>query len=129
MLFFESRVASVIWNADLEAVELRWKMFAKGEEFKEALNQGLELVRQKKAAHWLGDTSDMSAIPLEDQEWVNTNWFPRAISSGIKRMAVIVPKSAIAKMSVQNIVSRFNTLEVHNFGEKSEAAQWLKSQE
>lgn len=127
MVFFESRVVNVLWNTELNAVELQWKAFAKGDEFKEALNKGLELVQQKGAKKWLGDTSNMSAISVDDQNWSNTDWFPRAISSGINRMAVVIPKSAIAKMSVQNIVSKFDNLEVHNFGDKSEAIVWLKN--
>lgn len=127
MIFFESRVAFVLWNVELQAVEVQWKAFAKGDEFKEALNKGLELIRQKGASKWLGDTSNMSAISADDQHWSNTDWFPRAISGGIKRMAVVIPKSAIAKMSVQNIVSKFDNLEVHNFGDKSEAVHWLKN--
>jgi len=127
MVVFESRVATVSWRAELHAVELSWKTFASGAEFREALNKGLELVNEKKAAKWLGDTSSMSAIPTDDQQWANNDWFPRALSSGIKKMAVVVPKSVIAKMSVQNIVSKFDTLEVQNFGDKLQAEQWLAS--
>ena len=127
MVHFESNVVLVQWRADLGAVQLAWKGFAKGEEFKQGLNKGLELVKLKRAKKWLGDTSKMSAIPKEDQEWVNTQWFPALMATGLTSMAVILPASAIAKMSVSSIVSKFGGLEVQNFGTVSEGESWLKS--
>jgi hypothetical protein len=126
MIFFESRVASVEWRADISAVELRWKTFAKGDEFKEALNKGLELAQMKGAKKWLGDTSQMSAIAPEDQQWSNTDWFPRALAAGLQKMAVVMPKSALAKMSVQSIINKFDTMELRNFVDKADAVEWLK---
>jgi hypothetical protein len=127
MIYFESSVVIVEWREDLKSVSLSWKGFAQAEDFRTALNKGLELIKLKRSRKWLGNTQKMSAIPLDDQNWVNVEWFPKLIAAGVTSMAVVLPASAIAKMSVNAIISKVGGLEIQNFGAISDAENWLRN--
>ena len=37
------------------------------------------------------------------QKWVETDWFPRVIQNGVTNFALIIPSSALAKMSINRL--------------------------
>ena len=106
-----------------------WKKFAKGEDFRQGLNEGLELLEQHGTSKWLADLRDLGTVTKEDQEWSNEQWYPRAINGGIRYMAIIMPKSVISSMSVTNILTRVKDINVETqyFDDIDSAKEWLWS--
>jgi len=66
----------------------------------------LELVKKQRAKNWLADMRKMGVVSPENQKWSNADWFPRAIAAGIKKMALVVPSSTLAQMSVDSIMGQ-----------------------
>jgi hypothetical protein len=127
---YETGFLTVSWNDELAAVEMDWHDFAKGEQFRGGLDEGLALVREQGAENWLADLRDLGTVDQADQEWSNEEWFPRAIDAGLKNMAIVKPESAIAEMSVDAIMQEVEGtgLVTHYFDNRADAEAWLREQ-
>ncbi|MDZ7741648.1 MAG: STAS/SEC14 domain-containing protein [Bacteroidota bacterium] len=127
MKYFDKDFLEIYWNEDIHCVVMVWKKFIRGEDFREGLNTGLELLIEKNASRWLADLRNLKILSNEDQEWSNNEWFPRATKAGIKKMALVKPRSALAKMGVKNIMTRVNKIQVETayFDNAGEALKWL----
>ncbi|MEM9329568.1 MAG: hypothetical protein AAGA85_28170, partial [Bacteroidota bacterium] len=66
----------------------------------------------------------------QNQEWINTHGFLRFLGTGVKWMAVVQPKSVIAAMSVNSIVSKVEgtDLTTSNVKTVEEALAWIKGE-
>lgn len=107
---------------------MMWKDFVHGDPFRLGLNKGLELIEEKNASLWLADLRKMQVLSLEDQDWSTNDWFPRAIKGGIRKMAIVLPESALAKMGLKNIMNKVGGIEIETsyFSSIDEAEKWLK---
>ncbi len=121
---------TVHWDATLNSVIMEWKKFVSDEQLKEGLNEGLNLIILKKAKNWIADLRKFGAISPEGKNWSNNDWFPRAIKGGIRNMAIVIPESVIAKMSVDEIMQKADNigLSTHHFSDIEEAKKWIRSQ-
>lgn len=119
---------TVQYDQNLDAVVLKWHDFAQGEPFRDGLGAGLDLVGEKNTENWLADLRAMGTISEDDQEWSNDNWFPRAMKTGLSRMAIVQPESVVADMSVESIMQEVGdgALKTHYFDDGSEATEWLR---
>jgi hypothetical protein len=124
---YDTEHCTVTYDAGKRTVILAWKKFAKGDDFKNALEAGLELVKKKGAKRWVGDCQNLGPIAPADQKWVNEDWFPRLLGTGMQRMAVIIPKSALSKMAVDQIMTKVEGTDFVscNFGDFDEGASWV----
>ncbi len=127
MKHFDEDFLEIHWDEHVKCVTMVWKKFAKGDNFRKGLNAGLDLIKQKQASKWLADMTNMQVLALDDQEWANVDWFPRGIAGGIRKMALITPKSALAKMGVKNIMNKVGDVELETayFDNFDEAKAWL----
>lgn len=123
---YDKPFLSVHWDNVHKIVVMEWKSFVSGDLFREGLNTGLNLVIEKRTHRWLADLRKIGVVSQEDQKWSNEDWFPRAIQGGIQRMALLIPESALAKMSVNTIMSKVgDTLVSRYFSSPEEARAWL----
>lgn len=129
MKHFEKDYLEVHWDENIKCVIMIWKKFAKGLDFRNGLDTGLNLIIEKNASKWLADLRSMQVIAVEDQNWSNEDWFPRAIKGGIRKMAIVQPTSALTKMGVKNIMSKVGDAEIETsyFDDMDEAKSWLRS--
>lgn len=67
---------------------------------------------------------------MEEQAWVNQEWQPKLIETGIKYMAIIHPQNVIAKISMTQIISQIPGADVtvYNCASLEEARTWMKQQ-
>jgi hypothetical protein len=104
---FESDDVLIVHEPELAAVILSWKRFAKGEGFRQGLEQGLSAARRLMVKAWIGDVQALGVVDTDDSYWVNNDWFPRLLrETSISRMAVIIGSRAITKLSVGAIMSK-----------------------
>ena len=123
---------TLIWDADSRALISQWHGGFKGRNLKEGLDACLEeFIRRRPDAQWIGDTTNIGVIGDDEQNWIDTNWFPRFLGTGVKFMAVVQPRSALAKMSVIAIVSKIpgTQLSTFNCNTLEEAREWMQQQE
>ncbi|AUX46693.1 hypothetical protein SOCE26_082010 [Sorangium cellulosum] len=127
MIHFDERWITISWDPHIEAVVAEWKGFAESKDFRAGLEAGLELARQKRARRWLADTLRGPPSTQADQKWTSEIWFPRVIVAGVRWMALVVPQSAITRMSLKGIMSKVTTesLTQAYFEDAASARAWL----
>ncbi len=93
------------------------------------LDRGVELLERYKATKWLSDNREVEPHSLEDGEWINNDWLPRAVKAGWKYWGLVVPNGIAAKMNMDEFVNAFyeQGLWVAVFTNVDEAMQWLET--
>jgi hypothetical protein len=121
----------IIWDEETRSVISQWRGGHIGRNIKEGLNSTLEEYKKRlPGAQWIGDTTDIGVIGLEEQAWIDKEWFPAFLATEVQYMAVIQPKSAVAKLMVDQIVSKVpgTRLTIFNCATLEEARKWMKEQ-
>lgn len=121
-MIFESEFVGI--NLESDFILLTWKRSPTDEELKFGLEKALEIVSEKKIKKWLGDTKLIGELPPLLNDWINFDWFPRCLLH-IEKMAVVIPSSALALMSVNQIMRRVGKLENKYFDSVEKAKLWL----
>jgi hypothetical protein len=122
----------ILWEESCRSVVTCWSGSLQGRDLIQGFNEGLEeLIRRGPGVQWIGDTSDIGVIGKADRQLIDQEWFPRFLASGAQFMAVVHPRSVIAKLAVQDIVTRFSKQDVtvHNCATLDEAVAWMRRQE
>ncbi len=129
MTYFDESYLAIRWDEASRCVVMKWKKFTHSHEFRTGLEKGLELAKQKAASRWLADVRNIGALPQDDQDWSNRDWFPRVLAAGIKRNALIVPTSTLHQIAMEAIRSKVEgvDLETAYFDDIEKAKQWLDS--
>ena len=127
--YFDKRWMTVRFDETIQAVWLEWKGYAEGEEYRSGFNFGVDLLEQKKASRWLGDCRLLGPVSQADQQWTNQDWHPRAAAAGMRWVALVSPKAAVARMSLRYIITRVNNADLvfNNFDDMESARQWLRA--
>lgn len=127
-VFFQTPGVAVLrWDPGSGAVFIEWQGWADSTEFALLLEAGLRALKQYHGSRWLADCRNMKTIEQADQDWLDRSWFPRMLEAGLRRMAVLMPKNALAKMNVENILGKVpgTRLEVAYFATVRAAREWL----
>jgi hypothetical protein len=120
------------WDESCRSVIMSWHGGFEGRDLPHGLEEGLaELQRRGSHAQWIGDTVDIGVISQADKAWIDRDWFPRLLATGLQFMAVVQPRSVIARLAVTDIVSKFpgSGLTVFNCASLEEAIEWMRGQE
>lgn len=128
MIYSNERWLTIHWDEGLQAVWMEWKGYVEGEELRGSLDAGLGLVRQKKSCRWLADCRNLGPVRQDDQHWTNVDWFPRAAAGGVRWMAMIQPRTSVARLSVKSVMSKVNNINLVTayFDDLDPARQWLR---
>jgi len=119
---------TVYWDDSFHGVLMEWKGSSqRGEQIKQGLDAGLELLIQKKSARWLANIKELSVFSQDTQDWINEDWFPRFLSSSATKMAVIAPVNFVAQLSVLAVMRTASgtNLNVQYFSGIEEARAWI----
>lgn len=122
---------SLIWDEESRSLISQWHGGFEGRNLRAGLESALEEFKKfLPNAYWIGDTRDIGVISIEDQNWIDDVWFKRLLATGLKYMAVVQPTSAVAKLSVNAIVTKFPAqgLTVYNCDTQEKAKAWIIEQ-
>ncbi|SEU06160.1 hypothetical protein [Hymenobacter actinosclerus] len=113
----------------------QWHTFANRQQFRSLMDRGLDLYIQEshrtQPLGWLADTRQISAITPDDQNWLRTDWNPRAYAAGIRHVSFVAPESVFGQMAVQGYTANTQSadayaIEVVHHQTLPEAKQWLR---
>jgi stage II sporulation SpoAA-like protein len=121
-------VAMVRWDPVLKAAHIEWQGWADESEYRLANNAIIRALTVHKGSRALGDCRNMKVTKQSNQDWSNREWFPRVIAAGLTRLALVTPKSGLAKMNVEDMIARApdSDLEVRYFPTVDQAKAWLR---
>lgn len=127
-MYFSSENAVVTWDDELSGVVMEWKGAAQGSaEFRGVVQKELELIEQQHPRKLYLDMRKMGFIQPEDQAWLHEYWDPRAVASGLKFVAMVVPERSMPRQ-VLPILTEAGTekgLIIQYFWEPDAARNWL----
>jgi hypothetical protein len=117
----------VYFDADIKSVVMKWHGYATSRQFKEGTELMLNTLIKHNCYKVLADIRDMTLIGMEDQQWINDVFLPRATKFGFKAIAIIKPRSYFNKIAVETISYKVDKdkLMINFFDNIDEARNWL----
>lgn len=129
-VYFDSDYLQINYDQELDCVIMNWKPeMLSSEDYRYGLAQGLELVNKKECENWIGNLREMKMITMADEKWTNETWFPQALKTTLRHMAVVVSTDAFNKVAVNNIMGQVKVahLTTKYFQDVEESREWLKT--
>ena len=122
-------VYTIYFDNEIDSVVMEWDGYATSAQFKEGTELMLNTLIQNHSFKVLADVKDMILIGMEDQEWLNTHFLPRAIKFGFKAIAIIKPDNYFNKIAVESVSYKVDKdkLAINFFDNITEAREWLQS--
>ncbi len=94
--------------------------------FQDIFNTVLQTISAENIENWADDTTDMGIVPVSCQKWMVTNFFPKAITRGLKKVSIINSKDIFASSAVKNVLNKVSKdLQVETFESGSTAMKWM----
>src|SRR6186997_373093 len=123
-----TRAYNIYFDKEINAVVMQWDGYATSTEFKEGTELMLNTLIQNNCFKVLADIKDMVLIGMEDQQWLDTYFLPRAIEFGFKAIAIIRPEHYFNKVAVESISYKVDKdkLAINFFDNIEEAKAWLQ---
>ncbi|WP_207436280.1 STAS/SEC14 domain-containing protein [Sabulibacter ruber] len=118
-------------DTGLKAVVATYDGFLKHPEFREIAETSLALIQQSGYSKILVDTRQTRVIQQESQQWINQEWFPKAIKAGVTHMAFLTPEDFFGKVSVESTnksAVQSGDIVINYFTNLDSARQWLQAQ-
>ena len=122
-----AKVYNVYYEPAIDSVIMEWRGYATSREFKEGTELMLKTLIENNTFKVLADVKDMLIIAKEDQEWLDSDFLPRATESGFRVLAVVRPDSYFNRVAIESVSYRVdkNKLAINFFNDLREAREWL----
>jgi len=119
---------NIYFDKGINSVVMEWDGYATSAQFKEGTELMLNILIQNNSVKVLADIKDMVLIGMEDQQWLDKDFLPRAIKFGFKAIAIIRPDNYFNKVAVESISYKVDKdkLAINFFDNISEAKEWLQ---
>lgn len=108
----------------------RFKQFCSGDDFRKSLTMAVEAFETYNCRKWLSDDRDFTgSLAPDDWNWGETNFVDRTVAAGWKYSAMVMPASALAKISTMSLVCYFSSkgVEAKYFVDIEKAEAWIRS--
>jgi hypothetical protein len=123
-----SEVYTIYFDEKKQHVVMEWNGYATSRQFRDGTELMLNTLIQHKATKVLADIRNMKIIGLEDQQWLESDFLPRATRFGFKTIAIIQPKAYFNKVAVETVSYKVDKekLTINFFDDVEKACEWLK---
>jgi hypothetical protein len=120
-------IYNIYFDQGIDSVVMEWNGYATSKQFKEGTELMLNTLIKNNCSKVLADIKDMKIIAMEDQQWLNEEFLPRATKFGFKAIAIIKPNYYFNKVAVESISYKVDKdkLTINFFDNKEEARDWL----
>ena len=118
---------NIYYKPEIDSVVMEWHGYSNSLEFRQGTELMLNTLIQNRAGKVLADIKSMTLIATEDQQWLETEFLPRATDFGFRVLAIVKPDFYFNQVAVQNIVNKSdkNKLAIQFFDNTAHAAEWL----
>lgn len=115
---------------EFKIVYHRMNKFTSGKDLRHILSAGLVKFQEEGCSKWLSDDRENIVITEEDGIWVASNWTEQMMEAGWKYWALLIPSTAIAKISYKKAIDLYSSLgiSVQLFDQPNDALNWLINQ-
>ena len=122
-----TQIYNIYFDKDLDCVVMEWDGYATSKQFKQGTELMLNTLIQNNCSKVLADIKDMKIIAMEDQQWLNEEFLPRATTFGFKAIAIVKPNYYFNQVAVETISYKVDKdkLTINFFDKIEEAKTWL----
>jgi hypothetical protein len=136
-VYVDERWLLMRWDSEHQCLFAEWKGFATSAEFQGALLKAIDVIRDKSGAAFVNDTRKLELVSDDDQRWLMSTWRTLAIAAGLKRLAIVMAKTGLSKMAIQDMMKAGATqaerepaaggpaFQSRTFDSVAEAVQWV----
>ncbi|HEV3101537.1 MAG TPA: hypothetical protein VG426_04260 [Candidatus Dormibacteraeota bacterium] len=103
-VYLDERWLLMRWDSEHKCLLAEWKGFATSAEFRGALLKAIDVIRDRNGAGFVTDTRKLELVSDDDQRWLMSTWPPLAIAAGLKRLAIVLAKTGLSKMAVEDMI-------------------------
>jgi hypothetical protein len=117
-----------LFDKSLNALYAKFNKYVSQEELLKISEHAYEIIRVYKADKCLVNLKNLPVHDSKSAEYINNVWFPRVKKLGVQVVAIVLPDSALGKLSSKNAHKNaevINGVVVNNFSSESEARKWL----
>ena len=87
-------------------------------------------MKEKNTNKLIVDLTYRQTYTDEDQKWIDTDWFPRALQAGLSFFGYVIPSDLFMQLSADEIlVKQKGSVNVIPFGNINKAVEWIQIQE
>lgn len=97
---FETDFCKIEYLEKYNAVFCQWKKFCKLDNYRNPLEFGLKLIKDKNATVWITDTTNGFESELEDTQWLLENFIPKTIDSSCDTIIFIIKNNSPLKNEI-----------------------------
>ena len=121
--------SGAVYDKATNCALLSFRGFLSTQEFIGIAEQGHTLRLQYNSNKQLNDIEDMAVLTKDIQQYLKETWFPKAVKTGLKYFAFVIPKNALGMMSMKgaNTEADKTGIDIKYFDSLSEAKKWLIS--
>lgn len=124
--FFESRQVTITYNSETNWLEVFWVDYPKEEDVKEGSYKILDAIEEYKVSQLLVSHQEIKGTWTNINEWVRTEWSPKAVQAGIQNIAIVYSEDVFAKFALNDMVKNANSDFLSIFGTLEDAKEWLQ---
>ena len=119
---------NIYFDNSINSVVMEWHGYATSRQFKEGTELMLNTLIKHGASKVLADIKDMTLIGMEDQQWINDVFLPRATEFGFKAIGIIKPRNYFNKIAVEAISYKVDKekLTINFFDNIEDARTWIE---
>ena len=118
------------YDSELKAIVSTFSGMPSLDEFKEGANSAIDLLIEHKTSKMLNDISKLELNSIENQEWTQKEWFPRAEKGGLKYFAFVMAAEIFGQVSAEQTNEKAEdagNIEIKYFDKEEEAHNWLNT--
>lgn len=118
-----------VYDLELKALHTKFHKFVPFNELLPILENSYKIIQFNKAKKCLINIEKINVHDQQAADYINNVWTPRVVEEGVTHLAIVLPASAIGKMSSRKAhqsTESINGLLVNNFSNEVEARRWLK---
>jgi SpoIIAA-like len=122
-----TEIYNIYFDEEINSVVMEWNGYATSKQFKQGTELMLNMLIKNNCSKVLADIKDMKIIAMEDQQWLNEEFLPRATTFGFKAIAIVKPNYYFNKVAVETISYKVDKekLTINFFDNSEEAREWL----
>lgn len=131
MIIYKTDYITIDFQEHEQLLEVTWHGYAAGPDYRAALMQYVEALRNHKVKYWLGDYRLARVVRVSDQEWTMREWGPLffPLSGQLEKMARVKSTDVAARISAENMFKDIDLQAIPfqfvEFDDFDEARAWL----
>jgi hypothetical protein len=131
MIIYKSDCITITYHEADKLIEATWHTYAASEDYRAALLQYVEALKNHEVRRWIGDYRQARVVRVADQDWTTQEWgalfFPHCLK--LEKMSRVKSTDVSARISFENMSQQIDMNQLpfifQEFESYDEAREWV----